>query len=160
MKGGLENATFGAGCFWGVEKAYRHLLGVHNTVVGYMGGTFQNPTYEDVCSDTTGQAEVVQVAFNPSVISYEELLKVFWDIHDPTKFNRQGPDVGSQYRSVIFYHIPKQEKAAQKSKEVLERSGKYSDPIVTEIVPAQTFYRAEGYHQQYLEKHGLASCRI
>lgn len=152
----LQTATFGAGCFWGVEEAFQHLPGVHHTIVGYMGGSMANPTYEDVCSDTTGHAEVVQVQYDPAEISYEALLKVFWDVHDPTQFNRQGADAGTQYRSVIFYHTSEQEKAAQKSKETLEQSGKFSDPIVTEIFPAQPFYPAEDYHQQYLKKRGLA----
>jgi peptide-methionine (S)-S-oxide reductase len=155
-----EQATFGAGCFWGVEAAFRQVRGVVATAVGFMGGTLQNPTYRDVCSDTTGHAEVVQVEFDPSAVSYEELLDIFWSIHDPTTLNRQGPDVGTQYRSVIFFHTPEQEAAARASKQRLERSGAYRRPIVTEITPASPFYRAEEYHQQYFEKHGLSHCVI
>ena len=125
-----------------------------------MGGTLPNPTYEDVCSDETGHAEVVQVEFDPAQVSYEELLRLFWESHDPTTLNRQGPDTGTQYRSVIFFHTPEQEAAARASKEALARSGKYRRPIVTEITPAAEFWRAEEYHQQYLEKRGLAHCRI
>jgi peptide-methionine (S)-S-oxide reductase len=156
----MEKATFGAGCFWGVEAAFRQVKGVTDTAVGYSGGTMKNPTYEDVCTDRTGHAEVVQVEYDPSQVSYEELLNVFWENHDPTQMNRQGPDVGRQYRSAIFFHTPEQEAAARASKEALERSGKYQRPIVTEIVPAAEFYRAEEYHQRYLEKRGLAHCRI
>jgi len=157
----LQKATFGAGCFWGVEAEFRQLpKGVVSTAVGYEGGTMKNPTYRDVCTDRTGHAEAVEVEYNPEEISYEELLKVFWENHDPTTLNRQGPDVGKQYRSVIFYHTPEQQAAALASKEKLEKSGKYRRPIVTEIVPATTFYRAEEYHQQYLEKRGLSSCKF
>jgi peptide-methionine (S)-S-oxide reductase len=155
-----EKATFGAGCFWGVEAAFRQIPGVTATAVGYEGGTMENPTYHDVCTDRTGHAEVVEVEFDPAKVSYDDLLKVFWENHNPTTRNRQGPDVGTQYRSVIFYHSPEQKKAAEVSREALEKSGKYKSPIVTEIVPAQTFYRAEDYHQQYLEKRGLASCHF
>ncbi|KAF0218333.1 MAG: peptide-methionine (S)-S-oxide [Geobacteraceae bacterium] len=151
----MEKATLGAGCFWHVEEAFRHVTGVLSTQVGYMGGTRENPTYEDVCSHTTGHAEVVEVSYDPSLVSYEDLLNVFWDIHDPTQLNRQGPDVGSNYRSVIFYHTPEQEKAARLSKGKQEQSHRYRRQIVTEIVPAVTFWRAEEYHQQYLEKRGL-----
>jgi peptide-methionine (S)-S-oxide reductase len=153
-------ATFGGGCFWGVEEAFRQLPGVVNTTVGYEGGTLENPTYKDVCTDRTGHAEVVQVEYDPERITYEELLKLFWDIHDPTTPNRQGPDVGSQYRSVIFYHTPEQETEARASKAALEQSGRFRRPIVTQIVPAGTFYSAEDYHQQYLAKRGMASCHI
>jgi peptide-methionine (S)-S-oxide reductase len=153
-------ATFGAGCFWGVEAAFRQTLGVLATAVGYAGGSLDNPTYADVCTDRTGHAEVVQVDYDPAKVSYDDLLNVFWAEHDPTTVNRQGPDVGSQYRSVIFFHTPEQEAAAKASKEKLERSGKFKRPIVTQIVPAPTFYRAEDYHQQYLEKRGLAHCSI
>lgn len=149
-----ELATFGAGCFWGVEERYRQLPGVLETAVGYMGGETENPTYQDVCTDTTGHAEVVQVRFDPSLISYEALLKVFWENHNPTTLNRQGPDFGTQYRSVIFTHSDVQRELATASKIVLETSGKWKQPIVTEIVPAQTFYRAEEYHQKYLLKNG------
>jgi peptide-methionine (S)-S-oxide reductase len=155
-----EKATFGAGCFWGVEAAFRQVKGVISTTVGYSGGTFQNPSYKEVCSGRTGHAEVVEVEYDPSQVSYEELLNVFWENHDPTQLNRQGPDVGAQYRSAIFFHTPQQEAAARASKEALERSGQYKRPIVTEITPASEFYRAEDYHQQYLEKRGLAHCRL
>ncbi|MBN1762530.1 MAG: peptide-methionine (S)-S-oxide reductase MsrA [Methanomicrobia archaeon] len=155
----MQKATFGAGCFWGVESHFRCVKGVLETTVGYMGGTFENPTYKDVCTDTTGHAEVVEVVYDPSVVSYDELLNVFWRIHDPSVLNRQGPDVGTQYRSVIFYHIPEQEKTARLSKERLQNSGTYKRKIVTEIVPATTFWRAEEYHQRYFEKHGLGMCR-
>src|SRR5271157_1074318 len=155
-----EKATFGAGCFWGVEAAYRQIKGVIATAVGYEGGHTDNPTYGDVCSHTTGHAEVVQVEYDPERVSYEDLLKVFWENHDPTQLNRQGPDVGDQYRSVIFYNSPEQQKAAEASKEQRAQSGKYRRPIVTQIVPAQTFYVAEDYHQQYLEKRGLSTCNI
>jgi peptide-methionine (S)-S-oxide reductase len=153
-------ATFGAGCFWGVEAAFRQVPGVIATTVGYEGGRTENPTYRDVCSHTTGHAEVVQVEYDPARVSYDELLRVFWDEHDPTQLNRQGPDGGDQYRSVIFYHTPEQQAAAEASKAGLERSGKYRRPIVTQIVLAQTFTRAEEYHQQYLEKRGLSTCHI
>jgi len=157
----LQKATFGAGCFWGVEAEFRQLpKGVVSTAVGYEGGTMKNPTYRDVCTDRTGHAEVVEVEYDPEKISYEDLLKVFWANHDPTTLNRQGPDVGTQYRSVIFYHTPEQQAAALASKEKLEKSGRYRRPIVTEIVPATSFYRAEDYHQQYLEKRGLSSCKF
>jgi peptide-methionine (S)-S-oxide reductase len=155
----MEKATFGAGCFWGVESAFRQVDGVVSTAVGYMGGTLKNPTYKDVCTGRTGHAEVVQVEYDPAKVSYEELLKVFWENHDPTTKNRQGPDVGTQYRSAVFFHTPQQEAAAKASKERLDREGVYRQPIVTEIVAAPEFYRAEDYHQQYLEKRGLAHCR-
>ncbi len=154
----MKKATFGAGCFWGVEAAFRRLKGVLTTSVGYMGGTVENPTYEDVCTDRTGHAEVVEVVYDPNIVSYEELLEVFWQIHDPTQLNRQGPDIGAQYRSVIFYHDAEQEAAARASKDALQEAGGYAGKIVTEIVPAETFYHAEEYHQQYLEKRGRASC--
>jgi peptide-methionine (S)-S-oxide reductase len=156
----MEKATFGAGCFWGVEATFRQVNGVTNTTVGYMGGTLKNPTYKDVCTDKTGHAEVVQVEYDPSVVSYDNLLAVFWQCHDPTTLNRQGPDIGTQYRSVIFFHTPEQEKAARLSKEELDKAGIFGRPIVTEIEPASEFWRAEEYHQQYLEKRGLAHCRI
>ena len=156
----MEKATFGAGCFWGVEATFRQIPGVTSTAVGYMGGALKNPTYKDVCTDRTGHAEAVQVEYDPSKVSYEELLRVFWANHDPTQLNRQGPDVGTQYRTVIFFHNPEQEAAAKASKEKLQASGHYKRPIVTAIVPADEFWRAEEYHQQYLEKRGLASCHI
>lgn len=156
----MEKATFGAGCFWGVEAAFRRVEGVLSTSVGYMGGTLKNPTYKDVCTDRTGHAEVVQVEYDPSKLSYDELLKVFWENHDPTTLNRQGPDAGTQYRSVVFFHNPQQESEAKASKEKLQRAGVYKRPMVTEITPATEFWRAEEYHQQYLEKRGLASCHI
>lgn len=155
----IEKAMFGAGCFWGVEAAFRPLEGVKDTAVGYSGGTTENPTYRDVCSGRTGHAEVVEVEFDPGVISYGKLLEVFWDCHDPTQRNRQGPDIGSQYRSAIFVHGPEQERAARESMARLEASGKHRKPIATQIEPAGPFYRAEEYHQQYLEKRGAASCR-
>lgn len=156
----MEKAAFAAGCFWGVEAAFRKVKGVVSTEVGYMGGTLENPTYKDVCTGKTGHAETVQLEYDPFQVCYEELLSIFWNIHDPTTPNRQGPDVGAQYRSAIFYHTPEQEDAAVTSKERLEEMGRYGKPIVTEIVPASTFWMAENYHQQYLEKRGLASCRL
>jgi peptide-methionine (S)-S-oxide reductase len=156
----MATATFAAGCFWGVEAAFRQVPGVTATRVGYTGGTTTNPTYKQVCTDRTGHAEAVEVSYDPARVSYDDLLRVFWETHDPTQRNRQGPDIGTQYRSAIFYHDPEQESAARASKERLERSGVHKQPIVTEIVPAQTFYPAEDYHQQYLEKRGLATCRI
>ena len=155
-----EFATFGAGCFWGVEAAYRQIEGVVSTAVGYEGGRTANPTYRDVCSHTTGHAEVVRVEYDPARVSYDTLLGVFWENHDPTQLNRQGPDVGDQYRSVIFYHTPEQQATALASKERLEQARTFRKPIVTQVVPAETFYRAEDYHQQYLEKRGLSSCHI
>lgn len=155
-----KTATFGAGCFWGVEADLRRLDGVVDTTVGYMGGTVDNPTYEQVCHRETGHAEVVQVEYDPSKVSYPDLLGTFWSSHDPTQLNRQGPDVGSQYRSVIFFHDSEQESEANTSKAELESSGRLSSRVVTEIVPAESFWQAEEYHQQYLEKKGLASCRI
>jgi peptide-methionine (S)-S-oxide reductase len=153
-----ETATFGAGCFWGVEVAFRNVPGVVDTAVGYEGGTLPNPTYEDVCSKTTGHAEVVQVEFDPDEVSYDELLDVFWDVHDPTQVNRQGPDVGSNYRSAIFFHSPEQQEQALESKARVQ--ARFDRPIATEITPASDFWRAEDYHQQYLVKRGVASCRI
>lgn len=148
----METATFAAGCFWGVEDAFRKVKGMRSTRVGYTGGTVPDPTYEDVCSDTTGHAEAVEVVYDPAQVSYEALLAVFWDIHDPTTPNRQGPDVGTQYRSAIFFHTPEQEAAAKASKAGLERSGRYRRAIVTEVTPASAFYPAEDYHQQYVER--------
>lgn len=156
----VQKATFGAGCFWGVEAAFRELKGVVSTSVGYMGGTLENPTYEDVCTDKTGHAEVVEVLYDPAQVSYEDLLEVFWKIHDPTTLNRQGPDRGTQYRSVIFYHTPDQEAATRASKERLQQSGRFKRDIVTQIEPAPWFWRAEEYHQQYYEKTGRRSCRF
>ena len=153
-----EKATFGAGCFWGVEAAFRQLPGVTQTRVGYTGGTTTNPTYKQVCTDRTGHAEAVEVTFDPDRVSYEQLLDVFWGKHDSTQLNRQGWDVGDQYRSVIFFHDEEQRAAAERSKAGLDASGRYRKPIVTEIVPAGPFYPAEDYHQQYLEKRGRASC--
>lgn len=147
-------ATFGAGCFWCVEHEFRKIKGVTSTAVGYMGGNLRNPTYEDVCSDQTGHAEVVQVEFDPSVISYAQILDVFWHCHDPTSLNRQGPDVGTQYRSAIFCHDQDQEKTAKQSKEQLQNS-KPGEKIVTEILSAPEFYKAEEYHQQYYAKCGI-----
>ena len=155
-----EKATFAAGCFWGVEAALRQVPGVLETAVGYTGGATPNPTYEDVCMDGTGHAEAVEVEFDPARVTYEKLLDVFWENHDPTQRNRQGPDVGSQYRSGIFFHSPEQKAAAQASKASLEASGRLKRPIATEITPASTFWRAEDYHQRYLEKRGLAHCKI
>jgi peptide-methionine (S)-S-oxide reductase len=153
-----QKATFAAGCFWGVEAAFRQVPGVVDTAVGYTGGRLANPTYEDVCTDRTGHAEAVQVEFDPAKVSYDRLLDVFWENHDPTTKNRQGPDVGTQYRSAIFVHDAGQEKAAKESLDRQEKSGRFRRPIVTEIVPEETFWRAEDYHQRYLEKRGLAHC--
>lgn len=156
----MKKATFGAGCFWGVEAAFRRVPGVVSTAVGYTGGAFENPTYQDVCSGTTGHAEVIEIEYDPSQVSYEELLALFWSIHDPTTLNRQGPDLGAQYRSAIFFHDTEQQAAALASKRKLELSGKHQQPIVTEITAASTFYRAEEYHQQYLEKRAQSRCTI
>lgn len=150
----MEKATFGAGCFWGVEAAFRKVEGVVSTAVGYSGGSLEHPTYEDVCTDETGHAEVVEVEYDPSKVSYGELIEVFWSVHDPTTLDRQGPDAGTQYRSAIFYHSEEQKARAEASKERLEKSGRHRRPIVTEIAPAKEFYRAEEYHQQYFEKRG------
>ncbi|MFA4886924.1 MAG: peptide-methionine (S)-S-oxide reductase MsrA [Candidatus Nanoarchaeia archaeon] len=150
----METATFAAGCFWGVEKTFSETKGVTKTTAGYAGGHTKNPTYKEVCTDTTGHAEAVQVEFDPKVISYEEVLEVFWKLHDPTTPNRQGPDEGSQYRSAIFYESESQKKKALQSKEKLEKSKKYKYPIVTEIVKLEKFYKAEEYHQQYLKRKG------
>ncbi|HVR65467.1 MAG TPA: peptide-methionine (S)-S-oxide reductase MsrA [Verrucomicrobiae bacterium] len=152
----MERATFAAGCFWGVESAFRQLPGVLATAVGYTGGQTDNPTYREVCSGRTGHAEALTVEFDPAEISYEQLLEVFWDLHDPTQLNRQGPDYGSQYRTAIFTHSAEQERIAKASKERLGKSGKFRRPVVTEIVPAPVFYMAEDYHQQYFEKRGMA----
>lgn len=154
----LETATFGAGCFWGVEDAFMKVKGVKETAAGFMGGTTEDPTYEEVCTDKTGHAEVVQLKYDPDEVSYEDLLEVFWSIHDPTTPNRQGADIGSQYRSVIFFHNKEQEKLAKKSRREMRESGKYRNKIVTEILPASEFYRAEEYHQKYHQKQGIKTC--
>jgi len=156
----MEKAMFGAGCFWGVEAAFRKVKGVTSAAVGYSGGSFPNPTYEDVCTGRTGHAEVVMVEFDPSQVNYENLLGVLWECHDPTTLNRQGPDIGSQYRSAVFFFNSEQETLAKASKEALQKSGRYARDIVTEVTPASEFYVAEDYHQQYLEKRGSASCRL
>jgi peptide-methionine (S)-S-oxide reductase len=153
-----EKATFGAGCFWQVEIEFRNTPGVTDAAVGYEGGALENPSYQDVCTDRTGHAEVVELEFDPDEVSYDDLLEKFWSLHDPTQLNRQGPDVGSQYRSVIFVHSPEQRAAAEASKE--RAQARFERPIVTQIEPAMTFWRAEDYHQQYLVKRGLATCRI
>lgn len=150
-----ETTTFAAGCFWGVEETFRGVPGVKSTVVGYSGGHYDNPSYRDVCSGKTGHAEVVQVTYDPDEISYEDLLRVFWETHDPTAVERQGSNVDGQYRSAIFFHTEEQEQAAKKSKEKLEQSGRFQQPIVTQIAPVSTFFRAEDYHQQYLAKRSV-----
>ena len=155
-----EFATFGAGCFWGVEVTFRNVPGVKDALVGYLGGTLANPTYKDVCTGRTGHAEVVQVEYDPGEVTYDKLLGVFWENHNPTTLNRQGPDVGTQYRSAIFYHTPEQKRLAERSKAQLHASGRFQRPVVTEITEASAFYPAEDYHQRYLEKRGLASCHI
>ncbi|MBN1785442.1 MAG: peptide-methionine (S)-S-oxide reductase MsrA [Candidatus Methanofastidiosa archaeon] len=155
-----NKATFAAGCFWGVEASFEKIEGVLSTSVGYTGGDFENPSYHDVCTGKTGHAESVLLDFDADVVSYQELLDHFWSIHDPTTLNRQGPDVGTQYRSVIFYHDEEQRRMALESKRRLEGSGKYKGKIVTEIVPAQRFYMAEEYHQKYFKKHGIGGCRL
>ena len=156
----MQKATFAAGCFWGVEATFRQLPGVVSTRVGYTGGHSENPTYKQVCTDRTGHAEAVEVEFDPAKIRYTDLRKVFWENHDPTQVNRQGPDWGTQYRTAIFFHSPQQQAEAEASKQSLESSRRYSKPIATQVVPACTFYPAEDYHQQYLEKRGLASCHV
>jgi len=156
----MKKATFGAGCFWGVETAFRQLDGVVDAAVGYLGGSLENPTYQDVCTGTTGHAEVVEVQYDPLIVSYDQLLDLFWKMHDPTTLNRQGPDVGTQYRSAIFYHDDEQKQAAEASRDRLQQNGHFHRPIVTEITPASTFYRAEEYHQQYLAKRGRSSCHL
>ena len=156
----MAKATFGAGCFWGVEEEFRKVSGVLATAVGYSGGKTDNPTYEDVCSDETGHAEVVEVEYDPARVSYDQLLDIFWNNHNPTTLNRQGPDVGSQYRSAIFFHTPEQQAAARASKERLEKSGRFNRPVVTEITPASRFWRAEEYHQKYFEKRGGGACHV
>ena len=156
----MEKATFGAGCFWGVESAFRAVPGVGETAVGYLGGTLENPTYHNVCTGRTGHAEVVEVTFDPAKVSYDELLEVFWKNHNPTTLNRQGPDIGTQYRSAIFFHSPEQENMARAGVDKANASGRFRSPIVTEITAASTFYIAEDYHQQYLEKRGKTHCHI
>lgn len=156
----MQKATFGAGCFWGVEELFRQIEGVTATAVGYLGGTMKHPTYRDVCTGRTGHAEVVEVTFDPETVSYDRLLDAFWSNHNPTTLNRQGPDVGTQYRSAIFYHDDAQRAAAVASKERLERDGAFRSPIVTEITPASEFYPAEEYHQRYLQKRGQANCHL
>jgi len=156
----MAKATFGAGCFWGVEAAFRRIDGVTDTAVGYAGGHTENPTYRDVCSGTTGHAEVVEVEYDPTRVSYETLLDNFWAMHDPTQVNRQGPDVGDQYRSLIFFHTPEQEEQARAAKQSLEDGGRLSRPIATVVEPAPTFWRAEEYHQRYLEKNSQAACNL
>jgi peptide-methionine (S)-S-oxide reductase len=156
----MAKATFAAGCFWGVEDAFRQVKGVTSTTVGYSGGTKRDPTYKEVCTGTTGHAESVEVEYDPSQVSYRELVAVFFQSHDPTTLNRQGPDVGTQYRSAIFYHDAEQEAAAQEAKAALEKAGVFKRPVVTQILPAPDFYRAEEYHQQYFEKQGIRSCHI
>ena len=151
----MEKATFGAGCFWGVQKEFNKIKGIVNTTVGYMGGNLKNPTYKDVCTNKTGHIEVVQIEFDPKIVNYEKLLELFWKIHDPTQFNRQGPDIGTQYKSIIFYHNEKQKIIAEKSKEKLQKSNKFKKPIATEIKPLDIFYKAEEYHQNYLEKNKI-----
>jgi len=155
-----EKATFGAGCFWGVETAFREIEGVTEAAVGYEGGHLDNPTYHDVCSGRTHHAEVVEIDFDPAQVSFEQLARFFFELHDPTQVNRQGPDVGTQYRSAIFFHSPEQQAAAERIKAELDASGAFARPIATDITPAQTFYRAEEYHQQYLVKTGRASCHV
>src|SRR5690349_21602655 len=155
-----EKATFAAGCFWGVEETFRQTKGVKATAVGYIGGHTENPTYKDVCTDTTGHAEAVEVEFDPAEVSYNDLLDVFWANHDPTQVNRQGPDFGKQYRTAIFFHTPEQERLARVSKDRITQEKRYSRPIATQIVPAGTFYRAEDYHQQYLSKRGQKVCHF
>ncbi|MCC6484152.1 MAG: peptide-methionine (S)-S-oxide reductase MsrA [Armatimonadetes bacterium] len=156
----METAIFAAGCFWGVEEAFRSVRGVENVTVGYCGGHTSSPTYKQVCSGETGHAEVARVEFDPSVVSYGELLEVFWKIHDPTQLNRQGPDFGTQYRSAVFYTEPEQRDIAEESKRQLQASGKFARPVVTEITPASTFWPAEDYHQQYLSKRGVSGCHL
>ncbi|MHA1521422.1 MAG: peptide-methionine (S)-S-oxide reductase MsrA [Promethearchaeota archaeon] len=156
----MQKASFGAGCFWGVEELFLQQLGVVATVVGYMGGNLVNPTYKDVCTGTTGHAEVIEIIFDLTIISYESLLEIFWKNHNPTTLNRQGPDIGTQYRSAIFFHNAQQQSLAELSKQFLKQEKKFRDPIVTEITAASEFYIAEEYHQRYLEKNGRSPCHI
>lgn len=156
----MKTATFGAGCFWGIEESFRKIDGVVETAVGYAGGSLEDPTYEQVCTGSTGHAEVVQVRYDPEQVSYDQLLEVFWEIHNPTQLNRQGPDIGTQYRSVIFVHDSEQETTARASLERKALEDRWDKPIVTSIEPAAPFYRAEEYHQHYFEKHGGGSCKV
>jgi peptide-methionine (S)-S-oxide reductase len=156
----MEKATFAAGCFWGVEAAFMEVPGVVETAVGFMGGHTENPSYKQVCYEQTGHAEVVHLTYDPAKVKYDQLLEVFWSAHDPTQLNRQGPDVGDQYRSAIFFHTPEQEAAARASKEWMEKSGRFRRTIVTAIEPAGEFYRAEDYHQKYFQKRGINACHI
>lgn len=156
----METATFGAGCFWGIEAGFRRIPGVLTATSGYMGGHVQNPTYQQVCTDSTGHAEVVQVTYDPEKVSYERLLEAFFEMHDPTQLNRQGPDIGTQYRSVIFYHSPEQEQTARTALEQLEKRGRFSRPVATQLVAAPEFWPAEEYHQRYLERRGLDRCHF
>ena len=156
----LEKATFGAGCFWGVEAKFNQIPGVLETAVGYEGGELEHPTYKEVCTDRTGHAEVVEISFDPERVSFERLLDAFFELHDPTQLNRQGPDFGTQYRSVVFFHSGAQKVAAEKRIEELKIEGQFARPIVTQVVPAQTFWRAEEYHQKYLERRGMVACHI
>lgn len=155
-----ERATFAAGCFWGVESAFRQVDGVMDAQVGYTGGKTEKPTYKDVCTGTTGHAEAIEITFDPAKVSYQTLVELFFKMHDPTQVNRQGPDVGTQYRSAIFYHSPEQKVAAEAAKAALDKSGKYGAPVATQILPAGSFYRAEEYHQRYFEKNGGPACHI
>ncbi len=156
----MEKAMFGAGWFWGVEATFRQVPGVQDVAVGYAGGHMDNPSYEDVCTGKTGHAEVIEVTFDPEVVSYEALLGVFWKCHDPTTLNRQGPDIGTQYRSAIYFYSDAQRKTAEQSKSAMDDAGTFRRPIATEITAAATFYRGEEYHQRYLEKRGLAHCHV
>ncbi|MEM7281975.1 MAG: peptide-methionine (S)-S-oxide reductase MsrA [Pseudomonadota bacterium] len=156
----MEKATLAAGCFWGVESTFRNVPGVKDVVVGYTGGHVEDPSYEQVCRTDTGHAEAVEITYDPNEVNFEALLNVFWDSHNPTTLNRQGPDVGSQYRSAIFFHDSDQQVIAEESKTKLNESGRFANPVVTEVSPASQFYRAEEYHQRYFEKHGLSHCKI
>jgi len=156
----IEKATFAAGCFWGVESAFRQMVGVVDTQVGYIGGDLAYPTYKAVCTGTTGHAEAIEIAFDPEKVSYTKLLELFFKMHDPTLINRQGPDIGTQYRSAIFYHSSEQKAASEAAKAALDKSGKYKKPVATQILPATQFYRAEEYHQRYFEKNGGPACHI
>jgi len=156
----VKHATFAAGCFWGVEDAFRRVPGVADVAVGYSGGTSENPTYQEVCTGRTGHAEVVRVDYDPDTVAYEQLLDAFWQCHDPTQVNRQGPDIGTQYRSAIFYHDEQQRQAAEQAKQELDQSNRFGKPVATEISPAGPFYRAEEYHQRYFEKNGISGCHL
>jgi len=155
-----QTGSFAAGCFWGVEARFREVEGVVDAVSGYMGGAIENPTYKQVCGGQTGHAEAVQVTFDDETVSFEELLGVFFDMHNPTTLNRQGPDFGSQYRSAVFFHDDEQQSAARQKITEIDRSGKWPSPVVTEVAPAQTFWRAEEYHQRYFEKNGASHCKV